>query len=252
MAAENRAAVEEVRETAAEAKKSVDEVKDETEEVRVLAEKARDVADRSADDVAALQADGDDLREVANLDLSELSSEIKRLQADFDSASSRVSSARAAIAEEVDERVIAAATETSEQLRAEVNLSSEAMHRHVREETEALREETAALRREIEERPVESAPVAEIQALREETAALRREIEERSVDSTPDEIADMQRQLHDMRIRLETLPLRGGDVEPMADTGSRRSSKRWAAHLDLSPKPEIRSLPAAEESKDPQ
>ncbi len=224
-ASTNAKAVQEAREVAQGAHDAVAETKEATEEIRVMTEKAKDLAERSADDVAAIQADVDARGELSDVNVTELSKEISRLKADVETASDELRSGWEQVSSDVDSRVEAATTEVSQQLRAEVDASTEAMQQELRDEASSLRNETNALSAKVDDYAV-GVPAA----------------------APTEDINDLRNQLMELRHRMESLASssdrRSSIVTPPEQP---RNTKRWVAHLDLTtvtPEPDLPALPA--------
>lgn len=224
-ASTNTKAVQEAREVAQGAHDAVAETKEATEEIRVMTEKAKDLAERSADDVAAIQADVDARGELSDVNVTELSKEISRLKADVETASDELRSGWEQVSSDVDSRVEAATTEVSQQLRAEVDASTESMQQELRDEASSLRNETNALRAKVDDYAV-GVPAA----------------------APTEDINDLRNQLMELRHRMESL---ASSSDRRSDTATPpeqpRNTKRWVAHLDLTtvtPEPDLPALPA--------
>ena len=222
-ASTNSKAVAELREITEDTSTAVAESNEAAEEVRVMAEKAKDLAERSANDVAALQADADALNEIHDFDLAELSKEIARLKADIKAASEDLHEGWEQVSADVDAKVQAATGKVSEQLRSEVNNSTEAMRHDLQEEASSLREETRALHSKVDSFAA-GAPVPS------------------------DDIDEFKMQLTELRQRMQSLTVRS-DRRTTDTPEPQRSTKRWVAHLDLTntSKADLRALPSAED-----
>ena len=225
-ASTNTKAVQEAREVAQGAHDAVAETKEATEEIRVMTEKAKDLAERSADDVAAMQADVDARGELSDVNVTELSKEISRLKADVETASDELRSGWEQVSSDVDSRVEAATTEVSQRLRAEVDASTEAMQQELRDEASSLRNETNALSAKVDDYAV-GVPVA----------------------APTEDINDLRNQLMELRHRMESLASSSDRRSSSIATPPEqpRNTKRWVAHLDLTtvtPEPDLPALPA--------
>ena len=225
-ASSNTQAVQEVHEVAQGAHAAVAETQEATEEIRVMTEKVKDLAERSADDVAAMQADVDARAELSDVNVTELSEEITRLKADVEVASGELRSGWEQMSSDMNSKVEAATAEVSQQLRAEVDASTESMQQDLRDEASSLRNETNALRAKVDDYAV-GAPAA----------------------APTEDINDLRNQLMELRHRMESLASSSDRRRSTtaAPPEQPRNTKRWVAHLDLTtvtPEPDLRALPA--------
>ena len=224
-ASSNAQAVQEVHEVAQGAHAAVAETQEATEEIRVMTEKVKDLAERSADDVAAMQADVDARDELSDVNVTELSEKITRLKADVEVASGELRSGWEQMSSDMNSKVEAATAEVSQQLRAEVDASTESMQQDLRDEASSLRNETNALRAKVDDYAV-GVPAA----------------------ARTEDINDLRNQLMELRHRMESLASSSDRRSSIATPPEQpRNTKRWVAHLDLTtvtPEPDLPALPA--------
>ena len=224
-ASSNAQAVQEVHEVAQGAHAAVAETQEAAEEIRVMTEKVKDLAERSADDVAAMQADVDARAELSDVNVTELSEKITRLKADVEVASGELRSGWEQMSSDMNSKVEAATAEVSQQLRAEVDASTESMQQDLRDEASSLRNETNALRAKVDDYAV-GVPAA----------------------ARTEDINDLRNQLMELRHRMESLASSSDRRSSIATPPEQpRNTKRWVAHLDLTtvtPEPDLPALPA--------